>query len=278
MVVAVIGGNGQLGQALRKVAVEHPELTFGFFSSAEANILSTEQLNLVFTDLKPDFCINASAYTAVDKAQSEPDKAFAINGEGVKNLAQICTEFDTTLVHVSTDFVFDGAQEAPYLETDETNPLGVYGASKLQGEKYSEAFAKKYFIIRTSWLYSEFGNNFMKTMLRLAQERDVLNIVEDQVGTPTNANDLAHAIVSIIKSGSTAYGIYNYSNEGIASWFDFAKAIFAKYKITIELNPIPTADFPTPAKRPPYSILDKSKIKSEFGIAVPDWKSSLKQV
>ncbi len=276
MVVAVIGGNGQLGQALQKISGNFPEISFKFFSSSEANVLIPEQLDEIFSKIHPDFCINASAYTAVDKAESEPEKAFAINADGAKNLAKVCNHYNATLIHISTDFVFDGTKATAYSETDLTNPLGVYGASKLKGEEFIQAFAKKYFIIRTSWLYSDFGNNFMKTMLRLSNERDSLSIVSDQIGTPTNANDLAKAIITVVKSGSENYGFYNFSNEGIASWFDFAKAIFEKNKVTIELNPIPTTDFPTPAKRPAYSVLDKSKIKNEFGIIIPDWKTSLK--
>lgn len=276
MVVLVTGAGGQLGQALQSVAAQYPQIQFHFASSSEADITNKQNLHSIFNRLKPHYCINAAAYTAVDKAESETELAYKINVTGAKNLAEICHEFDTDLIHISTDFVFDGQQKAPYVETDATNPQGVYGLTKLQGEHAIAEVFDRYFIVRTSWLYSEFGNNFMKTMLRLGRERDTLNVVDDQIGTPTYATDLARAVIQVIDSGNKSYGIYHYSNEGVASWYDFAKEIFDLNGVKIQLNPIPTSAYPTPAKRPEYSVLDKSKIKSVFGIAIPDWKASLK--
>jgi dTDP-4-dehydrorhamnose reductase len=236
-----------------------------------------KKLIAVFERLKPDFCVNAAAYTAVDKAENEPEKAALINVTGAKNLAEICKAFNATLIHISTDFVFDGSKQSPYSETDATNPQGVYGQTKLLGERAIENTGGKYYIVRTSWLYSQFGANFMKTMLRLASERDSLNIVNDQIGTPTHAVDLAHAIAKIILSTKHEYGLYHYSNEGVASWYDFAKKIFEINNVKIDVNPIPTSQFPTPAKRPAYSVLDKSKIKRVFGVSVRDWQTSLEK-
>jgi dTDP-4-dehydrorhamnose reductase len=275
MNVVVTGANGQLGQALQYIAGKYPEISFHFYGSADLDIVRKESISKVFESMRPVFCINAAAYTAVDKAESETDKAYAVNATGVKNLAEVCRDCNTTLIHISTDFVFDGNKETPYTETDATNPQGAYGQTKLDGESEILKISSKYFIIRTSWVYSQFGNNFMKTMLRLAQERDSLGVVSDQTGTPTHAVDLAETIVSIIQSESNNYGIYNFSNEGAASWYDFAKKIFEIHNIGIDLNPISTSDFPTPAKRPKYSVLDKSKIRAEFNIGIEQWDKSL---
>lgn len=275
MVVLVTGANGQLGQSLKFIAGKYPEIDFVFCDSKTVDITQKEVINLVFNKVKPDFCINTAAYTAVDKAESEPEKAFEINVIGVKNLAEVCLDFKTKLIHVSTDFVFDGAKKTPYTEDDYTNPKSVYGQTKLDGEKAVQAVLKDYFIVRTSWVYSQFANNFMKTMLRLGAEREHLSVVDDQIGTPTNAVDLAEALIKIIKSDKKAYGIYNFSNEGSCSWFDFAKKIFEINKVTIDLQPIPTTQFPTPAERPKFSVLDKTKIKTVFGIAIETWDESL---
>lgn len=277
MVVLVTGASGQLGQALQAIVPKHSTLQFHFASSAEADITNKENLEQVFNRLKPDFCINAAAYTAVDKAESEPEKAHLINVTGAKNLAEVCKEHNATLIHVSTDFVFDGSKNTPYTEEDETNPQGVYGKTKREGEQEIEKILTAHYIIRTSWLYSEYGNNFMKTMIRLGNERDSLGVVNDQTGTPTNTNDLAEAILQIIESGKKEYGIYHYSNEGVATWYDFAKKIFEVNNISVDLKPITTADYPTPAKRPVYSVIDKSKIRSAFGLKISHWHDSLKR-
>lgn len=283
MVVLVTGASGQLGQAIQFIAKNHSEIKFVFCSSSDLDISNKENCQTVFQSTKPDFCINAAAYTAVDKAESERDKAELINVLGSKNIAEVCNNFDVKLIHISTDFVFDGSNDKPYTETQITNPKGVYSQTKLDGEKAIQQVFSKYYIIRTSWVYSQFGNNFMKTMLRLASERTALNVVNDQIGTPTNAVDLAEALVQIILLNSQQpttnnYGIYNFSNEGQCSWYDFAKKIFEINNVSIYLSAIPTEQFPTPAQRPKYSVLDKSKIKTTFGIAIKTWEESLKSI
>lgn len=277
MVVAVVGANGQLGQALRHIAANHPAMQCHFFSSKEIDVTQVTSIEKVWHQLKPDFCINAAAYTAVDKAESESDKATLINVDGARNLATICKEFNTTLLHISTDFVFDGSKTTPYLESDTTNPQSVYGTTKRDGELAIINTMQAYFIIRTSWLYSQFGNNFMKTMLRLSQERSALSIVDDQIGSPTHAIDLAEMLLTIIQSKSTAYGIYHFSNRGNTSWYGFAKKIFEVNKVLIPLNPIATSEYPTPAKRPHYSVLDVSKIESTFKVSIKKWDVALEQ-
>ncbi len=281
MVVLVTGANGQLGQSLQFIAGNYPSIQFVFYSSSDLDITKKECCQAVFNQHQPNYCINAAAYTAVDKAESEPEKAHLINVVGAKNLAEVCKENNTILLHISTDFVFDGTHTNSYTEEDTPNPIGVYGQTKLDGEKAIQETFDNYFIIRTSWVYSQFGNNFMKTMLRLAAERDSLSVVNDQIGTPTNAVDLAECLVKIIQSNNQQpttnnFGIYNYSNEGQCSWYDFAKKIFEIHKIKIDLQPIATLSYPTPAKRPTYSVLDKRKIKEVFGVAINDWEESLK--
>jgi dTDP-4-dehydrorhamnose reductase len=282
MVVLVTGASGQLGQALQYIQPKHPDVQFIFASSADLDITNEEKVISFFESNEIDFCINTAAYTAVDKAESEIEKAHLVNVIGPGNLAKACKNSGVTLIHLSTDFVFDGTSKVPYLETDQTNPIGVYGQTKLEGEKEVMQHCEQYYIIRTSWVYSQFGNNFMKTMLRLAQDRDVLNVVNDQIGTPTNAVDLAESILQIIASDMKAptndnYGIYNFSNEGICSWFDFAKEIFRINSVSITVNPILTEAYPTPAKRPLFSVLDKSKIKAIFDINIKSWQESLLQ-
>ena len=280
MVVLVTGANGQLGQSLQFIAKNYPKLHFVFCSSSDLDITNLESCQAVFLKIKPNYCINAAAYTAVDKAESETEKANLINVIGPKNLAVVCKEFSSVLLHISTDFVFDGSKNIPYNETDIPNPTGVYGQTKLDGEKAIQAVFENYYIIRTSWVYSQFGNNFMKTMLRLASERDSISVVNDQIGTPTNAVDLAEALIQIIltdkqQTTNDNFGVYNFSNEGQCSWYDFAKEIFKINKIEIDLKPIPTSSFPTPAKRPKYSVLDKTKIKSTFGLVINKWEEAL---
>jgi dTDP-4-dehydrorhamnose reductase len=297
MVVLVTGANGQLGQAIQSIVGRYPSIDFVFCTSSELNITDKANCETVFDKYKPNFCINAAAYTAVDKAESEPEKAFAINVTGAQNVAEVCKKHDTILLHVSTDFVFDAKfvdgiayydsqlrlplkSEKGLTETDVPFPAGIYGLTKLQGEQAIESIWEKHYIIRTSWVYSQFANNFMKTMLRLASERDSLSVVADQIGTPTNAVDLAECLLKIItkhsKTNKEHYGIYNFSNEGHCSWYDFAKEIFRVNNISINLQPIPTTAYPTPAKRPAYSVLDKSKIKEVFDIEIKDWRESLK--
>ena len=282
MVVLVTGANGQLGQAIQSIVEKFPDIEFEFCDSEKLDITDYDNVNAVFNEFIPDYCINAAAYTAVDKAESEPEKAYSINVLGTQNLAKICKMNNTVLLHVSTDFVFDGTKKTPYTELDEPNPTGVYGQTKLDGEEAIKELWEKHFIIRTSWVYSKFGNNFMKTMLRLGTEREELSVVNDQTGTPTNAVDLAEVLIKMVESchaelvSASNYGIYNFSNEGQCSWYDFAKKIFEINNITIDLHPIPTKDYPTPAKRPAYSVLDKSKIKETFGIGIDSWEENLK--
>jgi dTDP-4-dehydrorhamnose reductase len=285
MVVLVTGSNGQLGQCLQFVAKNYSNIEFVFCNSNDLDITNYENCQTIFEKSKPNFCINTAAYTAVDKAESEPEKAHLINVIGAKNLANVCKKHDTILIHISTDFVFDGINTKPYLESDPTNPTSVYGQTKLDGEKAIQEIWEKHIIIRTSWVYSQFGNNFLKTMLRLGQERETLNVVNDQIGTPTNAVDLANAILQIIsqqnlqsKIVNLQSKIFHFSNLGQCSWYDFAKKIFEINTINIDLKPIPTASYPTPAKRPSYSVLDKSKISNTFGIEIKTWEESLENI
>ncbi len=278
MVILVTGASGQLGQAIQYIAKDYSNYQFIFASSTDIDITNQERVNSFFETNKIKFCINAAAYTAVDKAEIEQERAESINVLGSKNLAIACKKNKVKLIHVSTDFVFDGTSKKPYLETDLTNPLGVYGKTKLDGEKAVMENTDEYFIIRTSWVYSQFGNNFMKTMIRLGSERDSLNVVSDQIGTPTNAVDLAKAILQIISKSQSDYGIYNFSNEGITSWYDFAQEIFRINNINIIVNPIPTEAYPTPAVRPKYSVLDKTKIKTTFNIEIKSWQEALQQI
>ena len=280
MVVLVTGSSGQLGQSLQFIEDKYPEINFHFYDSSKLNIADLDNCNSIFSEIKPNYCINAAAYTAVDKAETDAENAHLVNVIGSENLAKACKDFEVILLHVSTDFVFDGNASNLYTEEDTTNPAGVYGQTKLDGEKAIQAIWEKHFIVRTSWVYSQFANNFMKTMIRLGHEKDSLSVVNDQIGTPTNAVDLAEVLIKIIlfsekNTQANNYGIYNFSNEGECSWYDFAKEIFELNKIEIDLKPIPTTAYPTPAKRPKYSVLDKTKIKNIFKVEIRDWKISL---
>ena len=280
MVVLVTGGSGQLGQSLQFIVNRYSEIQFVFFDSKDLDITNNEQVLRVFEQVRPNYCINAAAYTAVDKAETDSEKAYLVNVEGVINIANNCKIFKTKLLQISTDFVFDGEKTLPYTEFDIPNPKSIYGLTKLEGEKKIQEILDEYFIIRTSWVYSQFGSNFMNTMLRLSKERDSLNIVNDQIGTPTNAIDLGEVLIKIIVETENSrelnrYGIYNFSNEGSCSWFEFAKKIFETYTIPIQLYPITTADYPTAAKRPAYSVLSKDKIKESFGIEINYWDTRI---
>lgn len=276
--VLVTGGNGQLASCIKDVEKQYDDLNVIYTDYLELDISDLNQVEAFFkANNKIDFCINCAAYTAVDKAETEIDKAFEINAIGPKNLSKACNNYNAVLIHISTDFVFDGTKTEPYVETDIANPISVYGASKLQGEVEVQKIVKEHFIIRTAWLYSEYGQNFMKTMLRLAETRDEISVVSDQIGTPTYAKDLAEVIIKIIVSNNQNYGLYHYTNKGIASWYDFAKAIFNLSKRTIITNPIKTDAYPTPAKRPIFSVLDKSKIENSLNLEIPNWQESLSQ-
>ena len=273
--IVVFGASGQLGNCLKKVAEEKGIGEIYFPHESEANILDKDAIKAVIEKYKPAYAINCAAYTAVDKAEDELDLARKINKTGAENLAEACKAYQTVFVHISTDFVFKGDTPNPLVEDDITEPISVYGLTKLEGEQDIIRIMEEYFILRTSWLYSEFGNNFVKTMLKLGAERDMLKIIADQAGTPTYGIDLAACILEIITSGSKAYGIYHYSNEGVTSWYDFAKGIFDLSGTDVKLLPIRTAEYPTKATRPAYSVMDKTKIKTTFGIEIPYWRDSL---
>jgi len=274
--VLVIGGNGQVGSEIRLLASNYSD-TFFFTDKEKLNITKKEEIENFVDKNKIDIIINCAAYTAVDKAEENQILANNVNHLAVKYLAEISKKRDIKLVHISTDYVFDGTNFRPYIEIDKTNPNSVYGESKLLGEKALENInPQNTIIIRTSWVYSSFGVNFVKTMLRLGIEKDSLGVIFDQVGTPTYARDLARAILDILpKIDNENIEIYNYSNEGVLSWYDFAKEIMKMAKLTCEINPIETKDYPTPAKRPHYSLLNKAKIKDKFNINIPFWKDSL---
>ncbi len=277
--ILVTGANGQLGSEINALSGFYPHYTFTFANRNTLDLSNLCKLEDYFDTNTFDVIINCAAYTAVDKAESEEELANAINHRAVSLLAKISKKKNISLIHVSTDYVFDGKNFSPYIETDPTDPQGVYGRTKRDGENaILDVAPKNTLIIRTSWVYSSFGANFVKTMLRLGKERNSLGIIFDQVGTPTYARDLAKAILDILPQINTAIPkIYHYSNEGCASWYDFAKAIFELSNIQCTLNPITTDQYPTPATRPHYSLLNKAKIKEEFGITIPYWRDSLKE-
>ncbi len=277
MKILVTGASGQLGSTFEALAEqgETKGLEFTFKSSSELDITDFDAVHEELSSSNYAYCINCAAFTHVDKAESENDVAYSINVTGARNLALNCNESNTVLIHISTDFVFDGFSGIPYIEEDIARPIGFYGDTKYKGERAIINNLKEHFILRTSWLYSEFGHNFMKTMIRLGNEKKELSVVYDQVGTPTYARDLAKVILHIIQAHSIEYGIYNYSNEGVASWYDFARAIFNGFKIDVVLKPIRSEEYPTPAERPKFSVLDKSKIKKTFGLKIPHWEDSL---
>ncbi|MDO7854744.1 dTDP-4-dehydrorhamnose reductase [Hymenobacter convexus] len=272
----VFGASGQLGQCLAHVAQERNVGGLAFLPEAQANILDVPGLTALFEHHRPAYVINCAAYTAVDKAEDELELARRINRDGVENLARLCGEHGSTLIQISTDFVFAGTGNQPLTETDETAPISSYGLTKLEGEQVIAPLTDRYFTLRTSWLYSEFAGNFVKTMQKLGRERDELRVIWDQVGTPTYAIDLAGVILTIIENGSTAYGLYHYSNEGLTSWYDFATAIFELSGISVRTTPIRTSEYPTKATRPSFSVMDKTKIKAALGVAIPHWRASLK--
>ena len=273
--ILVTGGNGQLATCIKDIAATYETLRFVYVDLPEHDITDKSQVDSMFRDNDISFCVNCAAYTAVDKAETEAKIAKKVNMGGAKNLAEACALHGAVMIQISTDFVFDGAKGNVYTETDATNPLGVYGMTKLQGEHIVAETLESHYILRTAWLYSEHGNNFVKTMLRLGSERDRLTIVSDQIGTPTYAGDLAKIIMMLIRKDQKTYGTYHYSNEGVASWYDFTKAIFDLTGTNCDVLPIRTEAYPTPAKRPAFSVMDKSKIKSELEIEIPYWRESL---
>jgi len=277
--ILVTGANGQLGSELRVIAAKYPLFKFLFTDKISLRIEDEEEVKKYFTEHSVNYCINCAAYTAVDKAESEKESAFLINTTAVAILARACDQHNAQLLHVSTDYVFDGTATKPYKETDSTNPVSIYGQSKLQGEELAIKFSPSAIIIRTAWVYASFGNNFVKTMLRLMKEKESINVVSDQFGCPTYAADLAAVIMHIVASGKGKQhpGIYHYSNAGITNWYEFAVAIKKISGNSCIVNPITTAQYPTAAKRPAWSVLDTTKIKETFAVAVPAWQDSLEQ-
>jgi len=278
--ILITGSNGQLGSEIRKISGQFPEMNFSFTDIGELDITDPWKVADYLAKFKPQFLVNCAAYTAVDKAETDIETATLLNATAVGILAEQSSEIDCKMIHISTDYVFDGKGPRPYLENDEVDPQSVYGRTKLSGEILCLKYNPESLIIRTSWLYSAFGNNFVKTMLRLGTERTELGVIVDQIGSPTNAADLASAILRIVLSVESneikfEKGIYHYSNEGVASWYDFTKAIFEIAKIECEVKPIASEDYPSPVQRPPYSVMNKSKIKRIFGIQIPYWRDSL---
>lgn len=274
----VTGSSGQLGSEIRELSSRYPQYTFTFADRSMLDLSNLCKMEDFFDGKRFDMIINCAAYTAVDKAESESELADTINHRFVSMLAKIAKRDSSKLIHISTDYVFDGKHHRPYVESDPTAPQGVYGKTKCDGENaiLSTAPANT-LIIRTSWVYSSFGNNFVKTMLRLGKERDTLGVIFDQVGTPTYARNLAQAIIDILPQINNAQPeIYHYSNEGAASWYDFAQAIFELSGVVCLVNPITTDQYPTPASRPHYSLLNKSKIKNDFNLSIPYWRDALK--
>lgn len=278
-VVFITGANGQLGQCFQELEQEYPAYHFMFFSSSDFPIENSQTGAALFARHQPSYCINCAAYTAVDKAESDSARARLINGTAPGILAQLCAQYGTGFFHVSTDYVFNGNARAPYLESDPTDPINEYGSGKLMGERAVLQHNPHAIIIRSSWLYSNYGNNFVRTMKRLMLERTALNIVADQTGTPTYAPDLVRAILDIMAQLKTdpgkGSGVYHFSNSGVTTWYEFAMEIKALTGAACILNPIESSGYPTPAKRPMYSVLSKEKIQSTFGIALKDWKAQL---
>jgi dTDP-4-dehydrorhamnose reductase len=278
--ILVTGGNGQLGQSLQKVAGAYPQFNLLFTDYQDLDITNADALAAYFSAQQIDACINCAAYTAVDKAEGDEDNAFLLNFQAVLGLAEICEQHHTQLLHISTDYVFSGQQNVPYTETDETDPQSIYGASKVRGEAAASGFSADTIILRTSWLYSEYAVNFAKRMKELMQEKQELTVVFDQTGTPTYAGDLAKVILDILQykaahPEAAIGGVYHYSNEGVASWYDFAVAIKDMTNATTTILPVTSDKYKTAAKRPGYSVLNKEKIKSTFGVTIPYWRDSL---
>jgi dTDP-4-dehydrorhamnose reductase len=273
--ILVTGANGQLGKSIKKISPVYPQFEFVFLSREDMPIHHAAMIRNCFAAWRPQFCINCAAYTAVDRAEEEKEKAFQVNGDGVGYLAHACKEFEARLVHISTDYVFDGRSLKPYTEDDITNPLNVYGASKLKGEELCLEQDPQSIIIRSSWVYSEFGKNFIRTMLKLLREKEEINVVKDQLGSPTYAHDLAETILKIIAGPPWLPGIYHFCNEGIISWYDFAREIKKMIRANCRINAVSTNEYPTLARRPAFSALNSGKIMHTFHLQLHDWKESL---
>lgn len=276
--ISVTGANGQLVNCILKISEQYEhDYQFEFLSVDDLDITDESAVEEYFDTTKPHFCINASAYTAVDLAEKEEDKAYNVNALGVEYLAKACNKVGTTFIHISTDYVFDGDTQIPYDEDNFTAPINAYGRTKLDGENLALENNPKTIVIRTSWLYSEFNKNFVKTMLNLFQTKDKLSIVADQFGQPTNANDLAETIMKIIESPKKIYGVFHFSNYPETSWYLFAKKIAELSKSDISINPISTEEYPTPAKRPQRSTLSLDKIEKVYKIDIKHWENSLEE-
>lgn len=274
----ITGAKGQLGRCFKKLEHLYPNYIFCLVPSEVLDISNKNDVFNIFSQHNFDYCINCAAYTAVDKAEMEQKKAYDVNVHGVENLAHACKKNNVKLIHISTDFVFDGKSKTPYTEESQTNPISVYGRTKLEGEKKVIDIMDNYIIIRTSWLYSEHNENFMNKMLNLSQTKNKVKVICDQTGSPTSAKDLAKTILTILDKGLTKFGIYNYCNEGETTWFEFAKAIFMINGLKTQVLPVKSKEFNSTAKRPLYSALDCSKIKNDYNINIHNWKVSLNQI
>lgn len=277
MKILVTGKNGQLGSEIQSLSKES-SASYIFLDSTEGDITNKENLERIVREHAIDTIINCAAYTAVDKAESEEEKAFLVNHFGVQNLVEICSEHKIRLIHISTDYVFDGKASTPYTPNSPVSPVGIYGKSKQQGESAILNSTIEAVIIRTSWVFSSFGNNFVKTMLRLGGEKESLNVVNDQFGCPTYAKDLAAACIKIAATAKwkEQSAVYHFSNSGEISWFDFATEIMKQANLNCKIQPIPTEDYPTPAERPKYSVLETTKIQSDYNLTIRHWKEALK--
>jgi dTDP-4-dehydrorhamnose reductase len=276
-IILVTGANGQLGKELQDLAPQYAGYQFQFTAKEDLPIDNFEAVKNYFEKQQFDYCINCAAYTAVDKAEAESERAYLINGEAMANLAQVCNYYQTRLIHISTDYVFNGSSSVPYKENDPIDPINTYGASKLKGEELALNNNPSTLIIRSSWIYSSYGNNFVKTMVRLMNEKESINVINDQYGCPTYAADLADVIMKIVSrpEADSLAGIINYCNEGIITWYQFAVAIKEFIKSNCAVNPIPTSGYITAAKRPQYSVLDTTKIRQSLEINIPHWQDSL---
>lgn len=276
--VLITGANGQLGKCLKDTFPKHQDIEVDFLTKTDLDITDEAAITAHFRNKKYDYCVNTAAYTNVEKAESEETKAFLINATGVEYLAKACKKQGVVFIQISTDYVFDGNKGAPYVEVDKTNPINVYGSSKLKGEQLLSQIMEQYFVLRTSWLYSQYGHNFLNTILKHAAAGKDLTITTAQVGTPTNANDLAASIWSIIISETKKYGVYHYSNAGESTWHGFAFEILKASGLLDKINLAKTDHYPTFAKRPAYSVLSTDVVASELGIKILSWKESLQQL
>jgi dTDP-4-dehydrorhamnose reductase len=280
--ILICGAAGQVGNEFRFLAFTHPQFSFLFTDVAELDITKLQETVNFMKKHTPQYVVNCAAYTAVDRAETDAALATKINVNGARNLAKACQAIGAAFIHISTDYVYHNSQNTPFKEGDKTSPKGVYAKTKLQGDVAALKFCERTMILRTSWVYGSYGHNFVKTMLRLGAERTDLSVVFDQIGTPTYARDLARTILSIIQkvenqevSADILRGVYHYSNEGVTSWYDFTAAIFEMRHYTCRLHPIESSQYPTPVERPPFSVLNKAKIKAAFNVTIPHWRDSL---